>query len=207
MHLLAIDTAHSSFRWFDINIRKCRKHFTHKCLCNFQSPDNPTPYATTMLLNGNGSSGESCAKRSDGHSSGTSSPHSDPNQSFNTQSKANLGYPSFPPPGTTHSFSFCFILRSYCIPFRLFCCLFRLNQNHTECPHKSNNQPNFSCFEQQIGLSSCHRHQNIHHHCRSQIARSHWECAMCQPALDQCDEQPHSGLAPAYRLIKSEWKQ
>lgn len=77
-------------------------------LGNFQSPDNPTPYATTMLLNGNGSSGESCTKRSDGHSSGTSSPHSDPNQSFNTQSKANLGYPSFPPPGTTHSFSFYF---------------------------------------------------------------------------------------------------
>lgn len=81
----------------------------HK-LFGFQSPDNPTPYATTMLLNGNGSSGESCTKRSDGHSSGTSSPHSDPNQSFNTQSKANLGYPSFPPPGTTtHSFSFCII--------------------------------------------------------------------------------------------------
>lgn len=53
-----------------------------------------------MLLNGNGSSGESCTKRSDGHSSGASSPHSDRNQSFNPQSKANMGYPSFPPPGT-----------------------------------------------------------------------------------------------------------
>lgn len=66
-----------------------------------------------MLLNGNGSSGESCTKRSDGHSSGTSSPHSDPNQSFNTQSKANLGYPSFPPPGTNHSFSLPFSIHSH----------------------------------------------------------------------------------------------
>lgn len=71
-----------------------------------KSPDNPTPYATTMLIpGGNGSSGESCTKRSnDGHSSGTSSPHSDQNQSFNVQSKANLGYPSFPPPASWSEF-------------------------------------------------------------------------------------------------------
>lgn len=77
-----------------------------------QSPDNPTPYATTMLLNsGNGSSGESCAKRSDGHSSDTSSPHSDPNNSFSNQTKVSNqhSYPSFPPPGMRflNRFFFC----------------------------------------------------------------------------------------------------
>lgn len=51
-----------------------------------------------MLLSTNGSSGESCTKRSD-HSSDTSSPHSDPNQPFGTQAKSQLGYPPFQPPG------------------------------------------------------------------------------------------------------------
>lgn len=49
-----------------------------------------------MLLGG--SSGDSCTKRSDGHSSGTSSPHSDPNQSFNSQSKnGQHAFPAYPP--------------------------------------------------------------------------------------------------------------
>lgn len=44
-----------------------------------QSPDNPTPYATTMLLAGSGS--DNCKHSHSSHdpcSSGTSSPHSDP---------------------------------------------------------------------------------------------------------------------------------
>lgn len=92
-----------------------------------------------MLLNGNGSSGESCTKRSDGHSSGTSSPHSDPNQSFNTQSKANLGYPSFPPPGTIHSFSFysLFLFHTFAIfgkafSLHVFLLTISLNDNNNE---------------------------------------------------------------------------
>lgn len=49
-----------------------------------------------MILGG--SSGESCTKHSEGCSSGTSSPHSDPNQSYSAQSKQTQhAYPQYPP--------------------------------------------------------------------------------------------------------------
>lgn len=73
-------------------------------VCN-QSPDNPTPYATTMLLGT--SSGDSCTKRSESKSSETSSSHSDPNNVFNGQNKSLAQHPyPFYPPGKV-SFSFC----------------------------------------------------------------------------------------------------
>lgn len=50
-----------------------------------------------MLLAG--SSGDSCTKHSEGCSSGTSTPHSDPNHPYTTQSKQNgqNAYPQYPP--------------------------------------------------------------------------------------------------------------
>lgn len=69
-----------------------------------KTPDNPTPYATTMLIGGS-TGGDSCTKHSSsGHelcSSNTSSTtHSDPQQSYSVQAKQlqnQHAYPQYPP--------------------------------------------------------------------------------------------------------------
>lgn len=70
-----------------------------------KTPDNPTPYATTMIIGG--SSNDSCTKHSSSSthepcSSGTSSPHSDAQQAYGIQAKPCLAqpqhaYPQYPP--------------------------------------------------------------------------------------------------------------
>lgn len=73
-------------------------YFPSPLLGSPQSPDNPTPYATTMLLAGSGS--DNCKHSHSSHdpcSSGTSSPHSDPQ--FQTNKSGLMHGGPYPPHG------------------------------------------------------------------------------------------------------------
>lgn len=131
---------------------------------DLQSPDNPTPYATTMLIGG--SSGESCTKHSEGCSSGTSSPHSDPNQSYTgPQKQTQHAYPQYPP-----GKNICWLNESFV----------SIGKNISI----------FCIFQYQIiGPIFCHHRPNIRHHCQRAIVIPVWTCAMVRLVQRQYDVQ------------------